>query len=318
MPPISPAEDAGASAPPLPPALDLRRIRHFVVLAEALNFRRAAERLHMAQPPLSVSIQKLEAELGARLFDRTPLGVELTPTGRAVLPEARRLLFHNAQLLDIARGVADGTAGQLQMGFVGSTTYGMLQRLVPLFRSEYPGIELVLREATSARIVQMIEDGELDVGIVRTPLLQATRCRLQPLMRESFVAALPRGNALAQQAELRLEELEREPFVMYARGDAAGLHSAAMLACQERGFVPRVAQEATQVQTVLALVETGVGVALVPEVMQRFTSPKIVFRRLADLPGSATIGLALAFMPQRENAAAQCLRALAAREFGPA
>ena len=124
--------------------MDLRRIRHFVVLAETLNFRRAAERLHMAQPPLSVSIQKLEAELGAKLFTRESSGVALTPSGRAVLVEAKKLLFHGSQLNEMAKNAVDGTGGTLHIGFVGSASYGMLQKLLPLFRAEYPGVELVL------------------------------------------------------------------------------------------------------------------------------------------------------------------------------
>ena len=109
--------------------MNLRRIRHFVALAETLNFRRAAERLHMAQPPLSVSIQKLEAELGVQLFDRESGGVRLTPTGRTVLAEARKLLFHGDQLREVARQAGEGTGGSLRIGFVGTATFGPLQRL---------------------------------------------------------------------------------------------------------------------------------------------------------------------------------------------
>lgn len=309
---------APAEPPSRTPMLDLRRVRQFVVLAETLNFRRAAERLHMAQPPLSVAMQKLEADLGVALFERSSTGVTLTPSGRAILPEAKRLLFHNDQLFELARGAATGASGVLHVGFVGSSTFGMLQKLVPLFRNEYPGVELVLREATSAHIVQAIEGGEMDVGLVRTPLLQGTHVALISLTRESFVAALPRGNPLSKKSDLRLRELAHEPFVMYTRSDAAGLHSAAMLACQERGFVPQIAQEATQVQTVLSLVESGLGVALVPEIVQRFTSPKIVFRALTDLPSSASIGHALAYAADRESGAAQRFRELATRELGGA
>src|SRR3954468_11051785 len=167
--------------------MDLRRIRHFVVLAETLNFRRAAERLHMAQPPLSVSIQKLEAELGTKLFVRETTGVSLTPSGRAVLVEARKLLFHGSQLAETARNAIDGTGGTLRIGFVGTTTWGMLQRLVPAFRAEYPGVELVLREATSVAIVQQLEDHALDIGLVRTPLLLSTTASLVPLEHDAFV-----------------------------------------------------------------------------------------------------------------------------------
>ena len=297
------------------PTMDLRRIRHFVVLAETLNFRKAAERLFMAQPPLSVSIQKLEAELGTKLFTRDSSGVALTASGRAALAEARRVLFHNEQFVQMAGSAADGTGGRLHVGFVGSASFGMLQRLVPLYRAQYPGVELILREATSNAILQQIEGDELDVGLVRTPLLQSTRARLTPLGQDCFVAALPRGNPLADRAELALADLAHESFVMYTRSFAAGLHGAAMLACQAAGFVPRIAQEATQVQTVLAMVESGLGVALVPSVMQRFTSAKIVFRTLVNLPEAAAIGMALAWRPEMESAAAQRFRQLAVREL---
>lgn len=293
--------------------MDLRRIRHFVVLAETLNFRRAAERLHMAQPPLSVSIQKLEAELGTKLFVREATGVSLTPSGRAALVEARKLLFHGSQLGAMARNAVEGTGGTLQVGFVGTTTYGMLQKLVPLFRAEYPGVELVLREATSVAIVQQLEDHALDIGLVRTPLLRPTAAVLSQLERDEFVAALPRGHALAGKGPLKLADLANEPFLMYVPSAAAGLHSAAMLACQEAGFIPRVAQQAVQVQTLLALVESGLGVALVPSVMQRYASDKVEYRPLLDVAKSAAIGLALAYVPQTETPAAGRFRTLALR-----
>src|SRR4051812_27857586 len=114
--------------------MDLRRIRQFVVLADVLNFRKAAERLHIAQPALSVSIQKLEAELGAPLFERSASGVTLTPAGRSALPEARRALFHAEQFIDAARAVGAGQGGVIRVGFVGSSTYSVLPRLVPRFR----------------------------------------------------------------------------------------------------------------------------------------------------------------------------------------
>ncbi|MDB5897201.1 MAG: LysR family transcriptional regulator [Ramlibacter sp.] len=291
--------------------MDLRRIRHFVVLAETLNFRRAAERLHMAQPPLTVSIQKLEAELGTKLFERGSTGVSLTSTGRTVLVEARKLLFHGSQLGAIARSTLEGTGGTLHVGFVGTTTYGMLQKVVPRFRAEYPGVELVLHEATSVAILQQLEDHGLDIGLVRTPLLRTTGAALVPLERDEFIVALPRGHALAGKGPLHLAELANESFVMYGAGAAAGLHSAAMLACQSAGFMPRVAQQGVQVQTLLALVESGLGIALVPSVMQRYASDKIEYRPLLDLPQGAAVGLALAYMPQTESPAAARFRAAA-------
>jgi DNA-binding transcriptional LysR family regulator len=296
--------------------MDLRRIRHFVVLAETLNFRRAAERLQMAQPPLSVSIRKLEAELGAKLFSREPGGVLLTPSGRAVLVNARKLLFHGHQLSQAARSALDGTGGSLQTGFVGSATHGMLQRLIPVFRAEYPGVELLLREATSVSIIRQLEDRALDIGLVRVPpLLASSAAKLLLLEPDKLIAALPRGSALASKAPLRLSDMAQESFVMYAATHAAGLHSAALLVCQQAGFIPRVSQQAVQVQTVLALVESGLGVALVPSVMQRYISDRIVYRPLLDVLPQAAVGLALAYMEETGSAAAARFRQLATREF---
>lgn len=297
--------------------MDLRRIRHFVVLAETLNFRRAAERLHMAQPPLSVSIKNLEAQLGTKLFTRAPSGVTLTASGRAALVEARRLLFHGSQFEQIAHSASEGTGGALQVGFVGSTTFGMLQKLIPLYRTEYPGVELILREATSARIVHMLEEDALDIGLVRTPLLQSTKARLLPLEYDNFIVALPRGNRLAEKSLLSTAELADESFIMYSRTEAAGLYTSAMLVCQHAGFLPRVTQEAVQIQTVLALVESGLGVALVPSVMRRFASDKIVYRELLDFPAVAAIGLSLLYRPETESPAAKRFRDLALRLFSP-
>lgn len=295
--------------------MELRHIRHFVALAEALNFRRAAENLHMAQPPLSVSIHKLEEELGTKLFVRKATGVALTSDGIMVLKDARKLLFHEGQIFNAVRDGISGVGGRLYIGFVGTTTFGMLQRLVPPFRSEYPGVELVLKEAPSVSVLQQLKDGVLDIGLIRTPLLEPTDATLIQLEQDQFVVALPKEHYLACQNVLKIRDLANEPFVMYATGAAAGLRSAAMLACQQAGFIPRIAQQATQVQTLLALVESGLGVALVPSVMRRHVNDRIVYLELTDLIPGAAIGLSWAYMPQTESPAAAHFRALALSVF---
>lgn len=285
--------------------MDLRRIRHFHVLAETLNFSRAAERLHIAQPALSVSIQKLETELGTKLFERTPTGVLLTASGQAALIEARRLLYHGEQMQRSARDAAQGAGGRLRIGFVGSAIYGLIPTLIPRFRSQYPNVELVLREATSARILEMLNEEALDVGIVRTPLLQSHPATLLTLQRDHFLAALPKAHPLADKAGLSLADLAREPFVMYGAAEAAGLRAAALAACEAAGFVPDVAQEATQVATVLALVGSGLGVALVPEVMRGEREGLVAYRDLAEAGPGASTTLALAWLEGQESPAAQ-------------
>ncbi len=297
--------------------MDLRRIRHFHVLAETLNFSRAADRLHIAQPALSVSIQKLESELGARLFSRTSAGVALTPSGQAVLIEARRMLYHSEQMQRLAQNAAQGTGGALRIGFVGSAIYSVVPTLVPAFRAAYPGVELVLRESISSRIVESLAEEGLDVGIVRTPLLQPTSAAFLTLQRDPFLLALPRRHPLADRPRVALADAAGEPFVMYPPGEAAGLHGAAMSLCQSAGFVPTVAQEAVQVPTVLALVESGLGVALVPTVMRGQREPGVVYRDLADLPPSGETTLALAWQPGQETPAALRFIELARRHAVP-
>lgn len=295
--------------------LDLRRIRHFVVLAETLNYRKASQLLHMTQPPLTVSIQKLEAELGVRLFERDAKGVQLTRAGQATLAEARRILQHAEAFAEMAALAESGRAGQLRIGFTGSATQGVLQRLVPRFRAEFPRVELVLREGSSMGIVQSLATGDIDVGFLWTPVLKPMGAEFQILKRDTLVAALPAGHRLANQEQLRLADLAGEPFVMYDALQAEGMRSVCMMACQRAGFVPRAAQEAIQVRTVLTLVETGLGVALVPGMARGVGGDGVAFRPLADLAGQDLIGLALAYRPQASHPTVEALRALAAREF---
>ena len=295
--------------------MDLRRIRHFVVLAETLNFRKAAERLHMSQPPLSVSIQKLEVELGTKLFVRTSNGVVLTSGGQTALIEAKRLLFHGNQLLHAARSATDGTGGSLHVGFIESVTHGMLQKLIPIYRAEYPGVELILHGGTSPRIIRRIENDELDVGLIRTPLMLTSNVTIVPLVKDEFMVALPQANPLSKVALLELSDLADESFVMYSVGDGSALRSCAMLACQQAGFVPKISQEALQIQTLLALVDSGLGVALIPSVMRRFLNDRIAYRTLTNPPSAASIGIALAYRKERESASALKFRTLVTKEF---
>lgn len=277
--------------------MDTRQLRHFVALAETLNYRRAAERLHIAQPPLSQSIRRLEQRLGVALFERDRRGTALTAAGAAALEDARRALFHAEQFGRVAQATASGEAGRLRVGFVGSATYALMPRLLPAFAQRYPGVELELAESTTRRILQQVERGELDIGLVRYPVAQAGGVALEPLQPDRFVAALRADSAWARKRRLGLAELADEPFVLFSPGEVPGLHAVALLACQRAGFLPRVHQQAVQVQTVVSLVESGLGVALVPSVAARHASAGVVFKPLHDLDEAAAIGIALAWRP---------------------
>jgi DNA-binding transcriptional LysR family regulator len=262
-----------------------------------------------------VSIQKLEAELGIRLFERDAKGVQLTRSGEAALADARMILHHAESFAEMASLAETGMAGLLRIGFTGSATYGVLQRLIPRFRAEHPKVELLLREGSSMSIVRSLASGEIDAGLLWTPVLNPMGAQFQTLQRDVLIAALPRHHPLAGSEELRLRDLADELFVMYDTTQAEGMRSVAMTACQRAGFVPRVAQEAIQVKTLLALVETGLGVALVPSMMQRAPDAGVVFRPLADLSQEVLLGFALAYRPEPPDPTVDGLRRLASLEF---
>jgi DNA-binding transcriptional LysR family regulator len=288
--------------------MELRQLRQFAMLAETLNFREAAQRLNMAQPPLSVSIRKLEEEIGTLLFDRSKSGVRITDAGRSVLNDARKALFHAAEVKRTARATALGLSGRLRIGFVGSAKYSLLPRLLPLFRRHYPEVALELYEKSNGEITQALENRSLEVGIIRVPFAWRSHVQTDIVDCDHFVLALPADHRLAEQETISLSDISKEPFVHYSAGAAPGLHVLTMLLFQEAGYSPRVTQEAVQVETVICLVESGLGIALVPSVAAHHKSQRVVFRELSPRPAAAAIGLAIAYEPDYETSIARRFR----------
>jgi DNA-binding transcriptional LysR family regulator len=265
--------------------IDLRPLRQFVVLAEELHFGRAAQRLHMTQPPLTQSLQQLERKLGARLFDRTQRSVALSPAGAALLPEARRLLQAADDLPRLAQAAAAGLSGRLRLAFVSSIAYGPLPAWLRTFRSEQPDVALLLREATLDVQLQAFEAGEIDAGFVlhaegaAPPGLVAWRA-----LREPLVMALPELHPLAGQRSLSFKRAAAEPLVIFPRTIAPSLFDAIVGHYRAQGATPHIAQEAIQMQTIVNLVSAGIGVAWVPASMMQLQRPGVVYRPLTGAP----------------------------------
>jgi DNA-binding transcriptional LysR family regulator len=285
-------------------------MKQLVALAETLNFRRAAERLHMAQPPLSVSIRRLEEELDVQLVARERRGIRLTPAGEAVLEHARQIAFHAEQVKRAAASANGGTSGRLRIAFVGSAAYSLFPRVLPAFRERFPHVELELRESTTTQMLRQVERGEVDLALVRYPIVEATTVLLRPVEADVLVAALPASSTLARKRTLRMRDLAGEPFVAYSATAAMNLRVQVVGACQAAGFTPRIVQEAVQVQTVLSLVGSGVGVALVPS-LSRVQAPEgVALRKLSDGGTRLETALAVATHPHNEPAAALRFREL--------
>lgn len=263
--------------------LELRHLRQFVAVAEELHFGRAAARLHMTQPPLTMGIRQLESLLGAPLFHRTRRSVLLSPAGHALLPEARRLLAQAEQLGPMARAAAAGTLGRLRLGFVSTIGYGPLPGWLKTFRESHPGVELALREATLDVQLAAFEAGEIDAGFVlhapgeRLAGFGAVRVQGEPL-----VLALPGDHRLTAHPSLKAALVLDEPLVIFPRAISPSLYDAMLAFYRDRQRAPRIAQEAIQMQTIVNLVSAGIGVAWVPETVTRLQRPGVVYRTVED------------------------------------
>jgi DNA-binding transcriptional LysR family regulator len=293
-------------------AIELRHLRYFLAVAETLHFSQAAERLGMAQPPLSQQIKRLEELVGHRLFDRTTRGVRLTPAGAVLVERARGTLEKLGQDLDQVRRVGRGEEGTLTVGFSGSVMFTELPAAIESFRRRFPGVELRLRELATAAQIAALADGMLDLAFLRdgdpTPGLE-----IHPLFEERYVAVLPRTHALASRKVLRLEELREERFIFFARPLGPLAFDRTVRCCQEHGFYPNIVQDAPQWPTLVRLVAAGLGVSLAPACVANVTIPGAVYR---ELKSSGTTTVDLGMKAGRESSLARNFAASAREHLG--
>jgi DNA-binding transcriptional LysR family regulator len=264
---------------------DSRQLRYFVAVAEQLHFGRAAAALHISQPPLSRAIAGLEEQLGATLLTRSRRKVELTPEGARFYEEAKRLLNHLERAAREVGAMAAGESGRLRLGFVSLADYGVLPNLLKAFKAARPGVSLALREMLSPEQGAALSAGELDFGLLLPPIAQPIAGELEHLVvqSEKFVAALPARHAFARRpGRIAVRDLAGEPFVMVPREIAPGLYDIVAGLAGRAGFSIQVAQEAIQMQTVVSLVSSGLGVAIVPASIANLGRRGVVYREIAD------------------------------------
>jgi len=284
--------------------LELRQLRHFVTVAEELHFGRAAERLHMTQPPLSQSIAGLEELLGAPLFLRNRRQVALTAAGNALLPEARRILEDAGALPDLVRRVVAGEAGRLTLAFVSTADYSVLPAILQRYRAAFPDVQLVLREATSDVQAEELLEGRIDAGFVIPPLPGLNAGTPQALgyrkvLEEPLILCAPAGlDALRGKDKVALRDLPPLPLVIFPRAAAPALHDAILACFSAAGITPVIGQEALQMQTIVSLVSGGMGLALVPQSVSNLMRAGVEYRALVDPTPLAETGLAW----RRDNA----------------
>jgi DNA-binding transcriptional LysR family regulator len=271
--------------------VELRQLRYFVAVAEERHFGRAAKKLRLSQPPLSTQIKGLEEELGVKLFQRSTRQVALTDAGRTFLERAEGILEAVEEAKEAAKGADEGARGRLEIGFISSATLGLLPPAIRLFRERFGGVEIELRELTSAQQIDALYAGEIRVGLVRLPL-RAPGLRFEPLQEESFLVALPSGHPLEALESVPLEAMVDQPLIFFTRQLMPSLHAQIVELFQRVGAFPNVVQHAVHLQTIVGLVASDVGLAILPEPAKRLSREGVVYRSLDAPDATSWVGLA--------------------------
>jgi DNA-binding transcriptional LysR family regulator len=270
--------------------MELRHLRYFVSLAETLHFRRAAERLSIAQPALSQQIQQLERELGVQLLERTQRRVALTEAGVVFLERARMTLAEAAEAIRLARLAGRGEVGHLGVGAVTSALYGIFPEVVREFRERHRHVHLTLHELPGNEQTRALRAGRIQVSFLRPPV-DETEIEVRIITREPWVVALPTAHRFAARQRVGLRALADEPFIAFPRELAPGIYDQVISMCQRAGFSPRIVQEA-QMQTIVSLVAAGIGVALVPSTLQNLSRKGLVYKALTGAPSKLELAVA--------------------------
>lgn len=273
--------------------MDFRRLKYFLIAAEELNFTRAAKRLHIAQPPLTQQIKKLEGELGVALFDRSGYRIQLTAAGRVLAAEGARILGDVRSAALATKRAARGSVGQVRVGFTESASFNPLVTTVfRNFRSTYPAVQVSLEEGQSTELALGLQDGRIDVAFLRPPLNDSGTLALELLEQEPMVVAIPRGHPLARRREIFLGDLEAEAFILYPRSVRPGLADIVITACQRAGFEPRVIQYAPQLSSTINFVAASLGISIVPASMRGLQPQSVSYVALRGSAVRAFLGIA--------------------------
>ncbi|MEM7064472.1 MAG: LysR family transcriptional regulator [Cyanobacteria bacterium P01_B01_bin.77] len=260
--------------------MELRHLRYFLAVAETSNFSRAAEQLNMAQPPLSQQIQALEKELGVKLFNRGLRPLQLTHAGQAFLPEVYAVMAQVDRASRIAQQASRGEVGQLAIGFNSAAMQTVLPAILKAFRKQFPLVHLKLWELDSQLQLEQLSNGQIDCGFLHSQ--QPEKFHYHVLFKESLVVALPDYHPLAEQQRLKLSALSEETFILPPPKMGHRFYYQVLKLCKAHGFTPRIIQEARFLQTVLGLVVSGMGIALVPASMRQLKRAGVVYRDLKD------------------------------------
>lgn len=292
--------------------LDLRLLRYFVAVADEGHFNRAAERLHIAQPPLSRAIQQLEAQVGAPLLDRASRPLRLTDVGRLLHAQALQLLARMEDVEAMVRTAATSRRRRLVIGFVASTIYARLPELIREFRKVAENVELVMVESTTLEQIEALKDGRIDMGFGRIRFEDPAVRRII-LRNEKLVAAFPMDHPLAHgNGPVSLRDLADEPQIIYPRAPRPSYADQVISLFRDHAIEPRIVHEARELQIAIGLVAAEEGIAIVPESVHRARSHDVAFRDLAE---PATSPIIMSHRPGDRSPELALMTAVIARQY---
>jgi DNA-binding transcriptional LysR family regulator len=260
-------------------SMELRHLRYFTAVAEELNFRRAAERLHLAQPALSVQIKALEGELGTRLLERSTRAVKLTAAGRVFLGEAREVLIAAERAEQRVRNVEQGLVGTLRIGVLAPTATSRLAHVLRSYRQRFPGVQFSLYELTSVEQLQRLRMDTLDVGLLRPPI-SFPELESRFLEESPMVLAAPAGHRLAKLRRIAWRDFHNEPLVMIHPSLQHGYYDPFLNLCAQADATPIVGQYANDIHSKMWLISAGFGIAPTTKTIAEVKRPGLVFREL--------------------------------------
>jgi DNA-binding transcriptional LysR family regulator len=269
-----------------------KQLQSFIAVAEELHFGRAAKRVNLSQPALSIQISGMEQELQVLLFARSRRKTALTQAGQVFLQEAREVLQRYEQAITTVRRAALGQVGTLRVGFISTAAAIIAPPLIKRFREQYTHVEIDLRNVLTRDQVTQLQERKLDVGFLRMPLQLPAEIKARVVHREPFVLLVPASHPLAHKKDLKLSDCQNEDFVMYSRKMAPGFHDQIMSMLHRSGLTPHVVQEAAEMYTLISLVATGLGLAVAPASIGLHHADNVVVRELTHEEARSEIAIA--------------------------
>lgn len=279
--------------------MEFRQLKYFIAVAEELNIGRAANRLHISQPPLTRQIQQLEEEFGALLFLRTARGVELTQAGETFLRDARNIRDLMEQAAERAREAGQGKQGKMDIGIFGSGILDVIPKVLHAFRASHPNVQIALHTMSKKEQIEALRQHRISAGFNRL-LAPLPDISSEPVHMESIMVAVNESHPLAAKPAILLKELADQPLILFPAGARPSFIDKIWSLCAGEGFEPQVAQEVGDAPTSVALVAAGFGLSLVPEAATSLSVPGVVYRRLANAP-DAVVDLSCIYRTDDES-----------------